>query len=44
MAVCAKCGQEVSDDDLYEDHGLLVCDDCKVNGTRPISKPCGGES
>lgn len=43
MAVCAKCNQEVPQEDLYEDHGELVCENCKINAIHSPSKPCGGE-
>ncbi len=43
MAICAKCGVEVKEEDMYEDHGLQICEDCKMKGTRSPAKPCGGE-
>ena len=42
MSKCAKCGVEVvSPEDLYEDHGLQVCENCKIKGTTSPSQPCG---
>ena len=42
MVKCEKCGAEVvSAEDLYEDRGLQVCEDCKIKGTSPQSQPCG---
>lgn len=37
MAKCAKCRLEISDEDLYDDHGLVVCEDCKMKNS--ISPP-----
>lgn len=34
MAKCEKCGAEVSQDELYEDYGLKVCEDCKIVGIK----------
>jgi methyl coenzyme M reductase beta subunit len=30
MTKCAKCRLEISNEDLYDDHGLVVCEDCKM--------------
>ncbi|MCR6546365.1 hypothetical protein [Dehalobacterium formicoaceticum] len=35
MEKCEKCGAEVSHDDIYEDNGLKVCEDCKLEGITP---------
>jgi len=35
MPTCEKYGVEVSNDDLYEDNGLKVCEDCKIEGIQP---------
>lgn len=43
MAKCEKCGIEVAPEDFYEDHGLKVCEDCKMKDTKSPSKPCNGE-
>ena len=44
MAKCGKCGVEViSAEDLYEDRGLQICEDCKIKSTASPSQPCGGE-
>lgn len=37
MAKCKKCGVKVSDEDLYEDHGLQICEDCKMK--KAVSPP-----
>lgn len=34
MANCEQCGVEVLEDELYEDNGLKVCEDCKINGIK----------
>ena len=44
MAKCEKCGIEVSEDDIYEEKGLKICEDCKMKGSASSAKPCGGES
>jgi hypothetical protein len=42
MANCAKCGVEVvATEDLYEDQGLQICEDCKIKSTFSPSQPCG---
>ena len=42
--ICEKCGVEVvSAEDLYEDRGLQVCEDCKIKSTSSPSQSCGGE-
>ena len=39
MPKCEKCGVEVPQDELYEDNGLKVCEDCKISGIkRPETK------
>ncbi|WP_282432649.1 hypothetical protein [Desulfosporosinus sp. HMP52] len=39
MPKCEKCGLDVSQDELYEDNGLKVCEDCKISGIkRPETK------
>ncbi|OLN29381.1 hypothetical protein DSOL_3557 [Desulfosporosinus metallidurans] len=44
MAKCEKCGVVVfSNEDLYEDHGLQICEDCKMKSSKSPSQPCGGE-
>ncbi len=43
MATCQKCGVTVSEQDLYEDQGQKVCEDCKLKTAPSPSKPCGGE-
>lgn len=45
MAKCEKCGVEVPTEDLYEAHGLKVCEVCKQKSASSSSpsKPCGGE-
>lgn len=30
MAICERCGIGVSSEDMYENHGLKVCEDCKI--------------
>lgn len=43
MVTCEKCGLEVvSAEDLYEDRGLRICEDCKIKSTVSPSQPCGG--
>ncbi|MCR6546969.1 hypothetical protein NVS47_15870 [Dehalobacterium formicoaceticum] len=32
MPKCEKCGLEVSNDELYEDNGQKICEDCKIEG------------
>lgn len=34
MPKCENCGVEVSQDELYEDNGLKVCEDCKKDGIK----------
>ena len=34
MAKCENCGVEVPQDELYEDNGLKLCEDCKINGIK----------
>jgi len=43
MAKCEKCGVEVHAEDLYEAHGLKVCEVCKQKSASSSSpsKPCG---
>lgn len=43
MAKCEKCGVEVSSEDLYENHGLKVCEDCNLKSATLMSpsKSCG---
>ena len=42
MAKCEKCGLEVvSPEDLYEDRGQQICEDCKIKSTSSPSQPCG---
>lgn len=43
MAKCEKCEIEVSEDDLYEDKGLMICEDCKIKGSASPANSCGGE-
>lgn len=43
MAKCQKCGIEVPTQDLYEDRGMQLCEDCKIKGMLSPSQPCGGE-
>ncbi|EGW40533.1 hypothetical protein DOT_1533 [Desulfosporosinus sp. OT] len=40
MAKCRKCGVEVSEKDLYEDHGLQVCEDCKMRNAVSPPESC----
>lgn len=40
MANCAKCRAEVSNEDLYEDHGLNVCEDCKMKSAVSPPESC----
>lgn len=44
MAKCEKCGIEVIEEDMYEDKGSRICEDCKIKGSASPSKPCGGEN
>lgn len=37
MVKCSKCRLEISNEDLYDDHGLVVCEDCKMKNA--ISPP-----
>ncbi len=34
MAKCEICGVVVPEDELYEDNGLKICEDCKINGIK----------
>lgn len=34
MAKCEKCGVEVPEEELYEDHDLKVCEDCKLESAK----------
>lgn len=34
MTKCEKCGVEVAQDELYEDNGFKVCEDCKISGIK----------
>lgn len=34
MLRCENCGVEVPKDELYEDNGLKVCEDCKIKGIK----------
>jgi formylmethanofuran dehydrogenase subunit E len=45
MAKCEKCGVEVPTEDLYEAHGLKVCEVCELKSASSSSPstPCGGE-
>jgi|GEM_PF-993860 len=40
MVNCEKCRIEISDEDLYEDHGLKVCEDCKMKNAVSPSESC----
>lgn len=40
MTNCAKCMVEISDEDLYEDHGLKVCDNCKIKNAVSPPESC----
>ena len=40
MAKCARCNVEISNEDLYEDHGLKVCEDCKMKATQSPPESC----
>lgn len=40
MANCAKCMVEISNEDLYEDHGLKVCENCKMKNAISPSESC----
>ncbi len=44
LAKCDNCGIEVIAEDLYEDKGSMVCEDCKIKGSVSPSIPCGGEN
>jgi len=30
VAKCAKCRADIPSEDFYEDHGLKICEDCKM--------------
>jgi predicted Zn-ribbon and HTH transcriptional regulator len=32
MLKCEKCGVEVPHDEIYEDSGQKICEDCKIEG------------
>jgi len=40
MSKCKKCGVEVSFEDLYVDHGLQVCEDCKMKSAVSPPESC----
>lgn len=40
MSNCAKCMVEISNEDLYEDHGLKVCEDCKMKNAVSPPESC----
>ena len=40
MIKCAMCKAEVSNEDLYEDHGLKVCEDCKMKASQSPPESC----
>ena len=40
MTKCSKCRVEVSNEDLYEDQGLKLCEDCKMKTTQSPPESC----
>lgn len=40
MAKCKKCAVDVAKEDLYEDHGLQVCEDCKLKSSVSPPESC----
>lgn len=40
MAICAKCMLEIPSEDLYEDHGLNICEDCKMKSAVSPPESC----
>lgn len=43
MAECELCGVEVSKAVFTDDHGLPVCEACKMKISASPSKPCRSE-
>jgi len=37
---CQKCNIKVSKEDLYEDHGLQICEDCKMKNVVSPPESC----
>lgn len=40
MAKCKKCSVDIAQEDLYEDHGLQVCEDCKMKNAVSPPESC----
>ncbi|KJR48273.1 hypothetical protein UF75_1314 [Desulfosporosinus sp. I2] len=40
LAQCEKCNVNVSKEDLYEDHGLQICEDCKMKNAVSPPESC----
>ena len=43
MAKCELCGVEVSSEVFKDDHGLPICEDCKMKISASPSNPCRSE-
>jgi hypothetical protein len=41
MAICSKCGVEISENEIYKVKDDVVCEDCMIKYTSP-PKACGG--
>ena len=37
---CAKCKVEILNEDIYEDHGLKICENCKIKATQSPPESC----
>ena len=40
MAKCEKCSLEILNEDLYEDHGIKVCEECKMKTAVSAPQSC----